>query len=535
MGVAMWNTVDARLVQSDRIPADQIKAGDTIALEGGTMSGASDWFLVISDEGKVTNHQGFSSRACWIVSEGPVNCLGQQTYYLQNLETGEFFANSKDDPMTNGFGGSWIPKKDIEYAVPLAIYSAADSTQRADNYGPIWDNNSAVFCFLKNDYAETYATKYRNFVCNCAYWGSGNVFSWGEYYDTNAWNVYRAHYEHDLQGDLQALIDEISEAGIDYESGTEPGLYPQDKVDAFNAALEEALFISMEDHTDEEYQAAMDKLRQAKEDVENSVNPIIDGYYYVVSAYPEYLNKQGVEKAWNANSATQVGWATFDYKNPSQIFKFTTLPSGNFTIQNYENEQYVNAPETAGSSHKLLFSAAPGYEQIAKPIGSLQWIFYSTFSKLSYHTESHNSGSGMAGDLVTWSDDVVNSKNAWYIRMVPDSVMEMIPAIKAQAALDAQLQQLMTEANGIYDKLVVYTVDTVGLITNATDDDESNQVSSNAKDPSQGTYAALIDGTNSIFHSTWHVDNDPLVKPHNLQFNLSETPVSGFQAVMCQR
>ena len=523
----MWNSVSARLIQSDRIPAKLIKAGDTIALECGTPGNHSNYFLGFNDKNELQNVTPFGARTTWIVSDGPLNSLGEKTYYLQNLNDLSYLGAGKEDPMVNGTG-SLGPTKSIEEALPLSIYSAEDSSEVNNDYAPIWDNESAVLCF-KHDNGDY------NFLGNCGYWGITTVWFW-KYHDTNAWNIYKVIYEKDMQGDLQALIDEISESGIEYESGTAPGLYPQAKVEAFNTALEEALLTSMQEGlSDEVYKAAMDKLTNAKYDLEHSVNPIVEGYYYVVSAYSNFMNSQGKEMAWTAYTNNWLGWTTFNYLDPSQVFKFTPLPSGNFTIQNYDTDLYVNGATEHDGGSAVVCTSTPGYEQIAEPIGSLQWLFYNTDYNVAYHPRYHNSGNGSGGEIVPYNANKLNQHSTWYIRMVPDSVMQKLPAIKVQIALNRELSNLATEANGIFDKLTVYTVDTVGAITNATDDDPGNQVSSNAKDPGEGSYAALIDGKTTIFHSTWHVDNDPLTVPHNLQFDLSSKPVTGFQMKMIQR
>ena len=529
MGAAMWQTAQARYVLGERVAADEIKGGDTIALWCGTQGNNTDYYMGVDEAGALHNVKPWSTRSSWIVVEGPKDSRGLQTYFLQNLATQMFLGNNHADPMGAGQSGFGTMKEDIEYALPFSIHLAKDSSEVNDQYGPSWDEISAVFCFRDDN-------GHQNFLCNCAYWGIGTVFSWGEYHDTNAWNAYRVFYQHDLQGDLLALIDEISEAGVDYEAGDQPGLYPQDKVDAFNQALEEALLCSMEDHTDEEYQAAMDKLIAAKEAVENSVNPLTEAYYYIVSAFPEFMNKQGKEKAMTVNSGTQLGWTTLDMKDPKQIFRITPLSNGNFYIKNFWNDRYINGPERDASSQKVKLSSTEGYEQIIKPIGSLQWILYSTFSKITYHPESHSSGSGQGGDIVVWSDNAINGMSTWYIRIVPDSILNNIGEIKAQMERNDMMSELIKEAGNIWDNITHYTVSTTGLITNATDDDPDCQVWSNAKDPSQGSYAALIDSTTEIFHSSWHpAQVEPMTKPHNLQFDFSKTPVSGFEMRMLQR
>ena len=58
--------------------------------------------------------------------------------------------------------------------------------------------------------------------------------------------------------------------------------------------------------------------------------------------------------------------------------------------------------------------------------------------------------------------------------------------------------------------------DKVGLVTDAS------QYISNAKDPAEGSYEALLDGNyTTFFHSTWHSSNDP-GEDHYLQANLPE-------------
>ena len=536
VSAAMWQTAEARFVLGDRVAADEIKAGDTIALWCGTQGNNTDYYLGVDETGALHNVKPWSTRTSWIVSEGPKDSRGLQTYFLQNLATLQFLGNNHADPMGAGQSGFGTMKDDIEYALPFSIHLAKDSSEVNETYGPTWDEISAVFCFRDEN-------GHQNFLCNCAYWGIGTVFSWGEYHDTNAWNAYYVHYIHDKQGDLQALIDEISEAGIEYEAGDQPGLYPQEKVDAFNQALEEALLCSMEDHTDEEYQAAIDKLLAAKDDVENSVNPLSEGYYYIVSAFPEFVNKNGLERAMTVNSTTQLGWTEFNPDDPRQIFKITPLSNGNFTVQNYDNERYINGPERNSNSQKVLLTSAPNYEQIIKPIGSLQWLLYNSFCDIAYHPESHNNGSGQSGDIVVWNHNAINGMSTWYIRYVPDTTMAKMGDIKAQLERNDQMRELVKEASDIWDNITHYTVSTEGIITNSTDDDPDNQVWSNAKDPEQGRYAALTDGNPSdpddgktFFHSTWHANvNEPFTKPHNLQFDFSKTPVSGFEMKMQQR
>ena len=56
---------------------------------------------------------------------------------------------------------------------------------------------------------------------------------------------------------------------------------------------------------------------------------------------------------------------------------------------------------------------------------------------------------------------------------------------------------------------------------------DASKYTSNAKDPAEGSYEALLDGNYAtFFHSTWHADNDPM-EDHYLQAEIEE-PVSEF-------
>lgn len=214
LGSAMWNSADARYFRGDRVAANDLKAGDTIALECGTPGSNSDYYLgEVAESGALQNVSPFSVRTSWVLVEGPKDIRGLQTYYLQNCADDKFFGSSNANPSANGTGSLGM-YENIENAIPFSLHSAADSSEVNDQYSPIWDENSVVFCFMSDNGSW-------NFLCNCGYWGIANVWWWG-YHDTNAWNVYYVHNEVNHQADLLDLINEISETGIEYEGGDKP-------------------------------------------------------------------------------------------------------------------------------------------------------------------------------------------------------------------------------------------------------------------------------------------------------------------------
>ena len=334
--------------------------------------------------------------------------------------------------------------------------------------------------------------------------------------------------------ELKVYIELISESGISYEAGTTPGTYPADKVEVFETALITAMMMLEADHTEEEYAEALDNLKALREELDASFNPITDGYYYIVSAYPEFLIKQSEEKAMCITDG-KLSWDTFNPDDPTQVWRITPLASGNYTIQSYANDKYIKSSANAQASQQVNFSVEPAVEQTITPIGSLQWLIANTFCDISYHPASHSSGSGKKGNIVTYNDNDLNGISTWYLRYVDQSAIDALAAIKAQLALNDELTALIAEAYELYDKTVTY-IRTDKLITQVNDEDPTQgQIISNAKDSGEGTYAALIDGDLSgdkFFHSSYHED------PHAwnyLQVDLRDNPVSGFQALLALR
>ena len=347
--------------------------------------------------------------------------------------------------------------------------------------------------------------------------------------------ITRSEFEHPTSyTDLKVYVDLISESGISYDAGTTPGTYPADKVQQFENALINAMMMLEGDYSEEEYADALTSLKALREDLDKSFNPITDGYYYIVSAYPEFLVKQQVEKAMSVTD-DKLTWGTFDSADPTQVFRIVPLANGNYTIQSFANDRYIRSSTSAQASQKVNLSADPEIEQTIKPIGSLQWLIANTFCDIAYHPESHSSGTGKQGRIVTYNDNDLNGKSTWYLRFVDESALDELTHIKAQLVLNDELASLIAEAVELRDKTLTY-IKTDRLITEVNDEDPTQgQIISNAKDESEGSYAALIDGDltgTAYFHSSYH--NDP--HAYNfLQVDLRENSISGFQALLALR
>lgn len=342
----------------------------------------------------------------------------------------------------------------------------------------------------------------------------------------------RSDYEHPSSyTTLKTYIDLISESGISYEPGTAPGAYPEDVVEEFETALINAILLLDGDYPEETYISAYEELVALKEKLDKSFNPITDGYYYIISSYSAFVEKQGVEKAMTVNG-DKLAWGTIEKDNPMYVFHIVPLGNDTYSIQNFATGKYVDATETASASRPVMMSMNQKTAQTITPIGNIQWLIANKFCNISYHPESHASGDGLKGNIVTYNDNKINDKSTWYLAYVDPSDMEALTEKKDQIILNTKLELLIDEAKTLSEKTMTYKTEKVELV--ADDDPAKSQIISNAKDPAEGSYAALTDGdiTGDIFfHSTYH--EDPGV-PHYLQITLPQ-PISGFNAFLARR
>ncbi|MBQ7742115.1 MAG: dockerin type I repeat-containing protein [Bacteroidaceae bacterium] len=527
-----WSTVSARYNLGNRIAYDQLKVGDTIAIQGISDANNNGYRFIAG----ALLQTAFTEECVFTVEEGPADIrTGDPTYFLRNIVADKYFGK-------NGLRGTgptgWNDTRLVstpDSAYNFMLVCAADSAQDWNGQHN-YDEGSTVFIYSYNNGSED---KFIN-MCNWGWFEAEKIYMWG-YKDTSPWDIYQVMYEKDLKGDLADLVDFYSSLNLEFPAGSDPGFYPSELVDAFTTAMDEATAATITDHTDAEYQQFIDNLKAAKAAVESSYIDITDGYYFVVSAYTEFLNKQKVEKAAYVNNASSyIQWADFDPTNPDYVFRIEKLASGNYSVQSFSNDTYWNAPGTDSNSQGIYTSTTLNNEQIFSNIGAGQWQIWNTFSKKHYHPESNGAGSGKTGKFVTWNSSGVGSASTWYIRCASDALVDSLIDVRTQIRLTEQLSKTYGEAFDTYNKLFVYKPDTDHpLITHVTDGDPDDcQLSSNASDSSEGKHLSYLidDNAETFWHSSYHDSSDPNpLTYHYLQADISNNPLSEFQIYFMRR
>lgn len=157
-----------------------------------------------------------------------------------------------------------------------------------------------------------------------------------------------------------------------------------------------------------------------------SINmPVSGKNYLLISAFPEYENRQGVKKAMFAGSEvynvavdgaqTQQTRKIARWGNLSteQTFQWTFTPNGsNYEVTNVATNEKMAA---WASSRQILGETAASITLVS--LGQGQFNIKNGGNVM--HTNNHNNGSGNADVIVQWGGDA-NSCSAWYIIDVED-------------------------------------------------------------------------------------------------------------------
>ena len=523
---ALWSNVDARWELGAQKNASQIHVGDTIVLEFCTKTEFLGRYLAGS---KLSASGVLSDDNIYLVEEGPLDVrTGAPTILLKQRETNSYLsypgktwatitydpspekaANlqvlscGEDIPWSNcvSWGYETVLREGHEGEEPVASW-------RNPSSGKVPTDNSVGFSYSIDDKSYTYLGS----------WNRPDQIWFWQYTDTNEWNVYGVNYISDLQGDLTELIDLYTAEG-EVIGGTDPGYYEQNVADEYNDVMQQSLMIAMGQHTDAEFQKAIDDLKAAHAKLANSVIPITDGYYYFVSAFDDFLNNFGVEKAAYANTtAMQLYYTNFDANDAKFVFNITkTDTEYEYYVEHFLSGTYVGNPTVWYNSHTPMTEnkEEPQYLTLLFP-GKWYWgshTFHNT-SKTPY-ASSAPVASDSEGALTTWgtpSDEstVQTHFNLWYLRKITDeNTIAKFEETKKQAILDSNLKDLVKSGDDLYQNLFNYKTDYDNpLITRASGgigedpaDDAQIKFSTLRKQgiATADKYEFLIDGKDSTY------------------------------------
>ncbi len=515
----MAQDASGTLVKGDRIPWSELKAGDEILLQNASGTWDLQYSSVVTDlticflQGVPDNynrsadtHQldcsmaALSSDNIYIVVEAPEQHEGVPSYYLQHKDTKKYVQGVESGLQT-------FLVDNIAEATSFEVEGALDSYEPHNQWQStgLVDNETGVLTHYNGDTKLHFGP----------FWNYGYTY-YGPATDIIVWNFYRTAYDQSAKAKLGALLDEIKADGNTFTIGTEPGYYPEEQVKAYeNTYLDADDYYVNGADVDEEYAKHYEQLKTAYDNIKDAYIKVTDGYYHFISGYDAYKTIQGVDKAMTVDTDHNLAWGTYDAKDPSQLFKVTQLAEGEYSVQNVATGEYINTKE--GTSAIVPMSKEQTTPQTFTYLrGSVQWNIANKANDQAYHTQGHQSGVGISGQICTWNGGA-GGASGWLIFKVTDQqLIDSLVKAGPQRALNDRMKVSLASAQTAKDKVFDYPE----LIT------DGNQISSNALQ--DGVYSNLIDGDiNTIFHSIWDAETMKSelgegVGYHNLQIALSE-------------
>lgn len=485
---ALGSQVSARWQLGDQKGASEIAAGDTIVLEYRCNTSLLGRYLTGHKLGPVGI---VADENIYAVEDGPLDIrTGAKTIVLKQVATGGYLS----------FNGSWgtltypLAPTDSCYVqviscgddIPWSNTYAWDQYQSGQFRPNAVDTTTEVANWRKpgdgklaNDKSVAFSHSYLNSEDELTWaylgtWGNAdNIWFW-QYTDANQWNVYDVDYILDLKGDLESLVEEYTAEG-EYMGGTDPGFYQQKAADAYSEALVAAFNAMVGDYSDDELREVIANLKSAHAAVVDACIPITEGYYYMVSAFEDYINNFNVEKAAYANTQKmQLYYKNFDATSGEFVFQLTPGEGDNeWWVKHYLSDTYVGKPGNWYASTPPITTDKEEVQNI-RLRATGKWFWGSKSQHSTSYTPTTGSASDSEGALTSWGQwgdegTYTTHFNLWYLRKITDTaLLEQFAQDKAQAALNMTLKGLIADANDLYTNLFCYASDTSNpLITQA--------------------------------------------------------------------
>lgn len=175
------------------------------------------------------------------------------------------------------------------------------------------------------------------------------------------------------------------------------GYYLQSKIDAAKSVAENA------------------EVKTA--DVLNAINALTPNQpqagvlYRIVSAYPDFEEKQNVKKGVYTDGAG-LYWADVDTKNPTQYWMFEPANGGCFYLKDAITHNYVYTANSMSEGKDRMVEISWPVNDAGVPVANLR-----TGTDAPFHALSHGSGAGKGSSLTGYGNfgTETGGASAWYI------------------------------------------------------------------------------------------------------------------------
>lgn len=454
---------------------------------------------------------------------------GHPLYLLQQKSTGKYV---KDPAEIEGSEGEsyveYTDKKEDAFEMTVLnfeeIVDGAESNPRTAANSNKQDLSVTGFVLCRNEFDIDEETGEQSPVYIAGQWEP----SYFPYTDTNVFRIYEFVV---LKGQekLMSYVEAFVVDPNNYTTGTTPGTYKKELVDAANQAYNAAnQALESGEVTDEQADKLCADLKKAYNDLmDKGFNALVDGGYYFIRTTTNHWmtseKKSGLDFLWGAGGVYEGDKAPaageVQVADAKYIWKLTSAGKKDlYYVQNLYTGTYMSAETNAAfkvdkdcyiltEEKTPLFVAFDGAESKEANSKKLGFVFYQMKADSTkgrqFHSKFANSG------VFEWND-IANPNNIYLFNDVAKADIDRIAAEVEQAKLNEKL-------NTIYGKALVDYSGSLAISGGTKDADFSNGLTKDSTNffctvlqSNEGKIAALADGkfgknndVNSYFHTSW--------------------------------
>lgn len=454
---------------------------------------------------------------------------GHPLYLLQQKSTKKYV---KDPAKIEGSEGEsyveYTDKKEDAFEMTVLnfeeIVDGAESNPRTAANSNKQDLSITGFVLCRNEFDIDEETGEQSPVYIAGQWEP----SYFPYTDTNVFRIYEFVV---LKGQekLMSYVEAFVVDPNNYTTGTTPGTYKKELVDAANQAYNAAnQALESGNVTDEQADKLCADLKKAYNDLmDKGFNALVDGGYYFIRTTTNHWmtseKKSGLDFLWGAGGVYEGDKAPaageVQVADAKYIWKLTSAGKKDlYYVQNLYTGTYMSAETNAAfkvdkdcyiltEEKTPLFVAFDGAESKEANSKKLGFVFYQMKADSTkgrqFHSKFANSG------VFEWND-IANPNNIYLFNDVAKTDIDRIAAEVEQAKLNEKL-------NTIYGKALVDYSGSLAISGGTKDADFSNGLTKDSTNffctvlqSNEGKIAALADGkfgknddVNSYFHTSW--------------------------------
>lgn len=454
---------------------------------------------------------------------------GHPLYLLQQKSTKKYV---KDPAKIEGSEGEsyveYTDKKEDAFEMTVLnfeeIVDGAESNPRTAANSNKQDLSVTGFVLCRNEFDIDEETGEQSPVYIAGQWEP----SYFPYTDTNVFRIYEFVV---LKGQekLMSYVEAFVVDPNNYTTGTTPGTYKKELVDAANQAYNAAnQALESGNVTDEQADKLCADLKKAYNDLmDKGFNALVDGGYYFIRTTTNHWmtseKKSGLDFLWGAGGVYEGDKAPaageVQVADAKYIWKLTSAGKKDlYYVQNLYTGTYMSAETNAAfkvdkdcyiltEEKTPLFVAFDGAESKEANSKKLGFVFYQMKADSTkgrqFHSKFANSG------VFEWND-IANPNNIYLFNDVAKADIDRIAAEVEQAKLNEKL-------NTIYGKALVDYSGSLAISGGTKDANFSNGLTKDSTNffctvlqSNEGKIAALADGkfgknndVNSYFHTSW--------------------------------